>query len=238
MNVSPRDSEGTPPVPSGRTCNTEHMASNRDVTRRGPAGYPQATRRTVDAGSLAILIDAPADPDALVRAGEASSQPSPGYWAHLWPSAIMLAAHLARSSLIAPGVRVLEIGCGLGLCGIATAKRGAEVTLTDFNPDAVDAAARNALLNAVAVRCERFDWNDAPPAHWDGVDLIIASDVLYGADGVRPIAQLVRRLGCPAMIADPLRPQSADAAAAFEREGLRVWSTPAEGGRIMMLSEG
>jgi predicted nicotinamide N-methyase len=151
----------------------------------------------------------------------------------------MLARHLAHSSLVAPGVRVLEIGCGLGLCGIAAARRGANVTMTDFNEDAVEAAARNARLNAVDAACVRFDWNDEPPSAWiDSVDLLIASDVLYAADGVGPVARLVRRLSCAGLIADPLRPQSAGAAAAFEREGLRVWSTPAEGGRIMMLSEG
>ena len=184
-----------------------------------------------------IRLAAPTDPDALTRAGVARAESSPGYWAHLWPSARELARHLVRSNLIAPGVRVLEIGCGLGLCGIVAAKRGAAVTMTDFNPDAVATARRNAELNGVGVRCEVFDWNGPVPPAWIGnIDLIIASDVLYELRAAEAVGGLIAALGCPAIISDPARPQSAGAVSVFQSMGLRAWATPANSGRIMMVT--
>ena len=202
-------------------------------------GAPGAGFIEAGVGGMTIRIAAPVDPDALTRAGVERREASPGYWAHLWPSARELARHLARSALVGPGVRVLEVGCGLGLCGVVAALRGAEVTMTDFNPEAVSAARRNADLNGAVVRCERFDWHDAVPGAWVGaVDLVIASDVLYeaGGTGVEALARLVRRLGCPAMIADPARPRSSDAESGFRALGLRVWATPANTGRIIMVT--
>ena len=40
------------------------------------------------------------------------------YWAKIWPAAPLLAEALIRSEL-APGPRMLELGCGSGLVGIA-----------------------------------------------------------------------------------------------------------------------
>lgn len=53
--------------------------------------------------------------------------------------------------VVAPGLRVLEVGCGTGLVGLTAAKQGAEVTLTDANPFAVELARHNAKENKVQV---------------------------------------------------------------------------------------
>lgn len=191
-------------------------------------------RRAIDVAGRAILIDAPADPDALVRQGQSAAEPSPGYWANLWPSAVRLSEHLAASSILAPGARVLELGCGLGLAGIVAATRGASVTLTDFNPRAVEAAAHNARLNGVEVSAHVFDWNDEPPASW-AFDLVIACDIFYEPQAIAPVARLLRRLDCPALVADPARPQSAGIDQRFRDLGFSVWAAPADDGRILML---
>jgi D-alanine-D-alanine ligase len=53
------------------------------------------------------------------------------------------------------GERVLELGCGSGLLSIAAAKLGAgRVTATDLDPNALQAARRNALRNGVGERIE------------------------------------------------------------------------------------
>lgn len=57
----------------------------------------------------------------------------------------------------APGVRVLEVGCGTGLVGLTAAKQGAEVTLTDANPFAVELARHNAKENEVRVEVVETD---------------------------------------------------------------------------------
>jgi release factor glutamine methyltransferase len=55
------------------------------------------------------------------------------------------------------GVRVLEVGCGTGLVGLTAAKAGAEVTLTDANPFAVELAGHNAKENGVTVSAVETD---------------------------------------------------------------------------------
>ena len=81
-----------------------------------------------------------------------------------------------------PGQRLLDLGCGAGLVGIAAARRlGAEnVWLTDVDPQAVRCALANAARNGVpevhivcgdaldAVDAADFDWIlSNPPYHAD-----------------------------------------------------------------------
>ncbi|HSD79611.1 MAG TPA: 50S ribosomal protein L11 methyltransferase, partial [Solirubrobacteraceae bacterium] len=82
------------------------------------------------------------------------------YWAEMWPSSIALARALAPRSL--GGRRVLELGCGLGLPSVVAALAGADVLATDWAPDALAFAARNARANGVAIRTARVAW--AEPA--------------------------------------------------------------------------
>src|SRR5262245_4457891 len=48
------------------------------------------------------------------------------YWADLWPSARMLAKMVLREPW-PPGLTALEVGCGLGLPGLAALARGLRV---------------------------------------------------------------------------------------------------------------
>ena len=46
------------------------------------------------------------------------------YWCRLWPSAIALAQLVLQQPELVRGKRVCDIGCGLGLAGIAAALAG------------------------------------------------------------------------------------------------------------------
>lgn len=184
-------------------------------------------------------IERPIDDEPLVRAAVARGDLDPSYWARLWPSATALASWVGRSAMIGPGVRVLEIGCGLGLVGIAAGRRGAEVVMTDFDASGVELARQNAERNGVGVRVMRFDWREPPPAEW-AFDVVLGSDVLYRPAAHAEIATLAARLcereaECVMVLADPNRPAADGAREAFERAGLRVWATPVPGGRVMMI---
>jgi predicted nicotinamide N-methyase len=152
-----------------------------------------------------VLVARPRDSEALLdeEAFDARDEYLP-YWAELWPSAIALARLVARRAL--EGRRVLELGAGLGLPGLAAALGGARVTLSDWAPEAMVAARDNAARNAVALDALVVDWR-APDAlvargPWD---LVLLADVLYEARNVAPLLDLLPRLAPEVLLADPGR---------------------------------
>jgi predicted nicotinamide N-methyase len=99
------------------------------------------------------------------------------YWAELWPAARGLAQYIWEQ-VDFHGDSVLELGAGLGLTGLVAACKGARVTISDYQPEALKIASRNALRNGIeGVAFELADWRD-----WilrEKFDWIIGSDVLY-----------------------------------------------------------
>ena len=76
----------------------------------------------------------------------------------------------------APGMKVLDLGCGCGLVGIAAARICGEenVVLSDIDPLAVEVAARNAVRNGVTgVKVVRSDGFEAVSDA--GFDLILST---------------------------------------------------------------
>ncbi len=173
-----------------------------------PPGHQIARRRLVLAGREMVLFQA-GDPNSLADAvgpedfGEDERFP---YWAELWPSALALAGFVLRRGL-GRGSDVLELGCGLGLAGVAAALNGARVLFTDFEPDALAFARANHALNLGAEgRTLLVDWRAPPPGL--SAPLVLASDVLYERRFLDPfLATLVRVLapGGSAFVAEPGR---------------------------------
>src|SRR5215211_7727771 len=132
-----------------------------------------------------LLVLAPRDGEALLSEEAFARDEFLPYWAELWPSAVALARVVARRPLT--GRRVLELGCGLGLPAIAAAWAGGRVLATDWAPDAVAMAARNAERNGVALATALFRWDADPGALGPPWPLVLASDVLYEARNVEPL---------------------------------------------------
>jgi len=110
------------------------------------------------------------------------------YWAHLWPASVMLAEHVLTERPDGGGT-ALEIGCGLGLAGLAAAAAGWRVTLADYDPEALAFAAENARRNGLdPVRCRLLDWREPPGSRWA---LILGADVLYEQRDRAPIAAFI-----------------------------------------------
>jgi predicted nicotinamide N-methyase len=149
------------------------------------------------------------------------------YWADLWASSPVLARHLRRRPGLA-GQELLELGCGLGLAGIAAAQAGAAVVMTDFEEDALEFARFNAAMNLdpgelsrVTFRC--MDWREAEIP--ETFDVIMGADITYDRSDFYPLITLVRRVLRPGgtfILADPDRDIGRDFIRLAVSEGFSV----------------
>jgi len=101
----------------------------------------------------------PLSPEALIDEEAFADDEFLPYWAELWPAARALAEALPDVS----GLRVVELGCGLGLPSLIAAAKGASVTAVDWSPDAVELLLANAARNGLELRAEVRDWREP----WD-----------------------------------------------------------------------
>ncbi len=122
------------------------------------------------------------------------------YWAELWTSAIAL-AEWCLGARWEPGARVLELGCGLGLAGIAAAAAGAHVTMTDYEDDALRFARCNAEANLSPevvrdrLRFAHLDWRNPPLDA--AYDVILGADIVYERRSFLPLLDLFDRVLTP-----------------------------------------
>jgi len=174
--------------------------------------------QSIELPSGELRVFQPADAAELPDSGGVEWAPIAPYWAVLWRSGVALARELDGERL--GGVRVVELGCGLGAPSLAAARAGASVLATDGSDDALTLLARSARANGVRVETARTDW--ASPGELlerAPFDLVLAADVLYERAAVAQLLSLVPRLAPRAWLADPGRP----AADAFLEQARRRW---------------
>jgi predicted nicotinamide N-methyase len=127
------------------------------------------------------------------------------------------------------GLRVLELGCGLGLPALAAAKKGADVLATDWAEDAIGLLRQNAERNGIFVRAARVRWSEPEAilraAPWD---LVLGADLLYEARNAEQLADLLPQLGGEMLLAEPGRP--------WANEFLRRFGAEDLGDRIYRLA--
>jgi len=152
----------------------------------------------------------------VVRQGTDSGAGSTGM--AVWNSSLLLKRLLERLSGENPAwlrdKTVLELGCGPGLVGIASALLGArKVIATDGNPAVVDLARRNVLENRPlfapaygadattaeeaspppVVTASELQWGmlDAMEYADEGIDWVVGSDLTYNPASWRPLAETI-----------------------------------------------
>lgn len=182
--------------------------------------------QTVDLGWTTLELAVPAAPDELLDLPDVLEanrrDDSMPYWATLWPAAVDMSRLLDRAAW-PPGTDVLEIGCGLGLVGIAALRRGWNVRLTDVDGSALAAARHNAAINGFpAAQVEQLDWR-RPPSRRHPV--ILACDVLYETRHHASVLDVIARMleigGC-SWIGDPGRTPIIDFYQSARERGFRV----------------
>jgi predicted nicotinamide N-methyase len=146
-----------------------------------------------------------ADRDGLAERAGISSATWP-LFGQLWPAGEVLAQTL--SGMAVQGLRILELGCGLGLTSLLLQRLGADITASDHHPLAGEFLLRNAALNELQpITYLNCDW----AAYYRELglfDLIIGSDLLYERDHPALLADFIARHGarrCRVLIVDPGR---------------------------------
>ena len=169
---------------------------------------------TVRAGEVELSLLRPVSPEALLDEEAFAEDEFLPYWAELWPAASALAAALPADLR---GVRVVELGCGLGVPSLVAAHRGADVVATDWAAEAIELLRQNAERNGLALEAKLWDWREP----WaERFDLALAADVLYERRNVEPVLAGLRRLAPEALVGLAGRP--------YEPEFLRQVGDPDE----------
>jgi predicted nicotinamide N-methyase len=148
---------------------------------------------------LGLSLLRPVAPDELIDEEAFERDEFLPYWAELWPASLALAEALPDVS----GLSVCELGCGLGVPSLVAAARGAEVTATDWAPEAIELVRENAARNGLGVRAEVRDWREP----WtERFDLVLAADVLYERRNVEPLLRALPSLAPVALVGLAGRP--------------------------------
>jgi len=162
-----------------------------DVSPPGPipGGWSQ---ERITIGEHALQLTLPADADAFLEDAETLAESHRSgetpYWPYLWPAARVMAERVLAAEW-PPKWNVLEIGCGIGLVGLAALQAGHHVTFSDYRPEAVALAVHNARSNGFdAVEGLVFNWRDPPAATFDA---LLGCEVIYEQVHHAPVLNLI-----------------------------------------------
>ncbi len=135
---------------------------------------------------------------------------SPPYWAYAWAGGTALARHVLDNPQTVAGRRVLDLGAGSGIVGIAAMKAGARsVVAAETDPLGAAAIGLNAEANGVPVPiCQNDLTNDLTSTGVPDAEVVLAGDVFYSGPVARRMLtflQLCRDAGLAVLIGDPGR---------------------------------
>lgn len=188
-----------------------------------------STVETIELGLDFIRIMKPADMDKLLDSQEIGERFKQSaympYWASVWPVSRALALRILGGGRLRqhPSSTVLELGCGLGLAGVAALKAGHVVTFSDYDASALHYAQKNAELNGFH-GAEYLELNWKKPLN-QKFDVIIGADLTWDMELVPHLINLFSKMLNPdgvIWLADQNRLNQMDFFRRLEAVGLRA----------------
>jgi len=189
------------------------MTENRKPTTLAlppvPGGW---TRQTIDVGFRTIDLVLPAVPDKLLDDPEVLEANRRDdympYWSYLWPASAPMSRALIHADWL-PGTRVLELGSGIGLVGLAALARKWDVTFSDYDDTSLELCRQNALRNDLPdPALLKLDWRQPADLQFP---VILGCEVIYERRNHEPILDLLQQMLAPGgvcWIGDPGRSQA------------------------------
>jgi predicted nicotinamide N-methyase len=126
----------------------------------------------------------------------------PPYWAFAWAGGQALARHVLDNAALVRGKRILDIGSGSGLVGLAAARAGAaSVLAADIDHFACSAIALNAEANGIDMAVTQDDLIGAS-GKWD---VILVGDLFYERPLAERLLSWLAPMTVPVLMGDPGR---------------------------------
>ncbi len=133
----------------------------------------------------------------------------PPYWAFAWAGGQALARHLLDNPALAAGRRVLDLGAGSALAGIAAMLAGAaHVLAAEIDTLALAAIRLNAEANAVPIEIIATDLLAEPAQEIAGIEAVLVGDLFYEralAERVLAFIEAAHAGGAEVLVGDPRR---------------------------------
>ena len=147
-------------------------------------------------GKYSIKLEQVADVEKLVDEitdDEFNQDERLPYWAEVWPSAMALAEYILSNQNEFRHKNAIELGCGIGLVGIAATLAAANVTFSDYEKDALNFTENNYFLNfGKGAKAILLDWRN--PNHNIHYEIVIAADILYEKRFLEPVYNTLNKL--------------------------------------------
>jgi len=103
------------------------------------------------------------------------------FWAKIWPASVLLGYYLCSLPAQKP-LDMLELGAGVGVCGLAAAAMGHNVLITDNHPDALLFARINILRNNLQEKAAVQAVDFTADRLQRRFDCILGAEILYLED--------------------------------------------------------
>eukprot|EP00744_Colponema_vietnamica_P029541 GILI01045526.1.p1 GENE.GILI01045526.1~~GILI01045526.1.p1 ORF type:complete len:271 (+),score=69.04 GILI01045526.1:78-890(+) len=122
----------------------------------------------------------------------------------IWPASDILSKYIISHQSEFSGKAVLEVGAGVGLCGLLASRYSGRVVITDGNETVMKVLEKNVNENAPfpeRVSACHLWWSEDISAftalHPHRFPLVIGADVIYWAESVEPLFQTIKQVLLP-----------------------------------------